>query len=67
MKNRKLDVETTIEMVKTEITDDPETVRIATEISNDCAEVTGKKAHKIRRRRKGAIIAIIFFVTIYNR
>lgn len=43
MKDRKLDVATTIEMVKREISDDPETVRIATEIANECAEVTSKK------------------------
>lgn len=46
MKNNKLDVATTIEMVKAEISDDPNTVKIATEISNECAEVTGKKEFK---------------------
>lgn len=43
MKDNKLDVAATIELVKTEITDDPGTLKIASEISNECAEVTGEK------------------------
>lgn len=45
MKNNKIDVETTIEMVKTEISDDPETLKLATEISNECANTTGKQVN----------------------
>lgn len=42
MKNNKLDVETTIEMTKIDFSNDPETIRIVTEISKECADVTGK-------------------------
>lgn len=52
MKNNKIDVAATIEIVKTEISDDPGTVKIATEITTECAEVTGETIYGIRKKRK---------------
>lgn len=43
MKNNKIDVEALTEMSRTYITDDPETLRLSTEIANECADATGKK------------------------
>lgn len=43
MKNNKIDVGAMIEMTKIYITDDQETLKLATEIINECADVTGEK------------------------
>lgn len=46
MKNNKLDVETTIEMTKIDFSNDPKTIQIVTDISKECADVTGKMRSK---------------------
>lgn len=40
MKNNKLDLEATIEMIKSEWSDDPSTIEIITDITKECAGAT---------------------------
>lgn len=67
MQNRKLDVATSIEMVKREISDDPETIRIVTQISNECAEVTGKSKFASLRNVKKMRISFLQIQTDEDR
>lgn len=43
MKNNKLDIEATIEMTKIDFSNDPETLKIVTDIIQECADATGKE------------------------
>lgn len=42
MKNNKLDVAAVIEMTKLDFSDDLNTIKVVTEIANECADATGK-------------------------